>query len=437
MSSAIFEKPLSEVTWSDLEEIVTKELEEDQTLEFKEALPAKDGNIDPWQSGRDKIADHARDTLAEEVAAFANAYGGVVIVGIEETNDNPRRAKAFKTPLIRECIECVERLGPALKSRLDPPISGFDIRAFPKPDGNGEGLIVMRVASSTLAPHGVGRPPIAHVRRGSAKEPLTMRDLHNLFWESRTRRERVLQVRRERQGFMVELEHKKQAGRLIRFDGHPVPASDPHLMFRCTVVPEQSLGLSGIASKLINAPLARPEIPMKNGQTSAAAFGNGRLPRGWQPKAHAAQAEDVTGRMFSLWTIGDDGLVDVVGFSLSRDSKNEHYPGWFSLTVAQLLLMAEQLRLTAGRPDVPLIVDAQFRHIGTARALPGPGAWEVGLPDENVAIGPFAVTARAELPRVHRDIEREIWFGLGVPRVVPLEVDFETVFSNYLVVRTG
>jgi hypothetical protein len=246
MWRAIYEKPLAELTWSDFEDVVARSLEEDQTLEFKEALQVQDGGVDPWQSGGDKLSAHARDALAKEVVAFANAYGGVVIVGIEETDDNPRRAKAFKTPLVRNCIECVERLGPALRSRFDPPISGFDIRAFRKPDGDGEGLIVIRVASSSLAPHGVGRPPEAYVRRGSAKEPLTMRDLHNLFWESRTRRERVLQVRGERRQFLMELEKKKEAGRLIRSsDRQPVPASEPHLMFRCTVIPEEPLGLRG------------------------------------------------------------------------------------------------------------------------------------------------------------------------------------------------
>jgi len=434
MSRAIFEKPLSELTWSDFEDIVANGLEEDQTLEFKESLQVKDGGIDPWQSGSSKIGKYARDSLAEEIVAFANAYGGVVIVGIEETKDNPRRAEAFKTPLIRDCIECMDHLEPALRSCFDPPISGFDIRAIPKPNGEGEGLIVIRVASSTLAPHGVGRPPEAYVRRGSVKDPLTMRDLHNLFWESRTRRERVLEIRRERHQFMLELEAKKKAGRLIQCDGHPVSASQPHLMFRCSIIPEQSLGLSGIASALIRNPLARPEIPQK-GNPGIPAFGNGALPPGWQPKAHSAQAEDFSRRMFSLWTIGDDGLIEVIGFSLSHELEKRHYPGWFSLSVAQLLLMAEKLRLRAGRPDVPLAIDAQFLHDGTALAMLDRESalyLSPAVPDENIEIGPFVVATRAEIPNIHQEIECEIWFRLGVPRVSPAEPDFEAAFSNYL-----
>ena len=95
--------------------------------------------------------------------------------------------------------------------------------------------------------------------------------------------------------------------------------------------------------------------------------------------------------MFSLWTIGDDGLVEVMGFSLSQDAENKHYPGWFSLAGAQVLLMAEKLRLRAG-PDVPLAIDAQFQHDGTALAMLDRKSALYsfpGMPDEKVEIGPF------------------------------------------------
>jgi hypothetical protein len=142
MSRAIFEKPLAELAWSDFESVIFNGLEEDQTLEFKETLPVKDGNADSWQSGQNKISNYARDSLAKEVVAFANAYGGVIIIGIAETDEKPPRAKDFGDPLVRNCIDCIERLGPALRSLFDLPIAGFDIRAIPKPDcDNGEGLV--------------------------------------------------------------------------------------------------------------------------------------------------------------------------------------------------------------------------------------------------------------------------------------------------------
>lgn len=97
--------------------------------------------------------------------------------------------------------------------------------------------------------------------------------------------------------------------------------------------------------------------------------------------------------------------------------------------------MAEKLRLLAGRPDVPLVIDAQFHHGGTALAMPDPKSalyFPPDVPDENVKIGPFAISTRAEIPTVHQEIEREIWFGLGVSQISPANLDFEAAFSKYL-----
>lgn len=102
MSRAIFEKPLADLSWSDFQNIISTGLEEDQTLEFKETLPAKDGNTDPWQGGQSKIGNYARDTLAKEAVAFANAYGGVIIAGARKDqagwpSHTIRRSKAYST----------------------------------------------------------------------------------------------------------------------------------------------------------------------------------------------------------------------------------------------------------------------------------------------------------------------------------------------------
>jgi hypothetical protein len=46
-------------------------------------------------------------------------------------------------------------------------------------------------------------------------------------------------------------------------------------------------------------------------------------------------------------------------------------------------------------------------------------------------IGPFVITAREEPQRVHQEVEPEIWFGLGISRVLPAMLDFESAFSTY------
>ena len=66
----IFSKSLDAVTTDDVNTLVRERYPEDSTVEFKEQLPSKSGK-DPWYEGKNKIGDHARNEIVEEVIAFA------------------------------------------------------------------------------------------------------------------------------------------------------------------------------------------------------------------------------------------------------------------------------------------------------------------------------------------------------------------------------
>lgn len=204
-------KALAEWSWADIEMLVENEVEEDTTFELKEDL-SSDGN-DPWQASQKKISGQARDSLAKEIVAFANAYGGTIALGIVESKDQPPRATSFK--LIKKCVECAERLEQAIRQIVDPPLSGFEVKGIKKPNSEGDGAVILRVASSLSAPHGHGRPPQAYVRRSNKSEPLTMRDLHDRFWEARSRRERVEKILEERKAILLGFLGKRASGHLI------------------------------------------------------------------------------------------------------------------------------------------------------------------------------------------------------------------------------
>jgi predicted HTH transcriptional regulator len=112
-------------------------------------MPSRD------QSGIGRVA---RDDIAKEIVAFANAYGGVIIIGIDETDDHPKRAAQLASPQIPRVADCAEQLGRALRSIIDPPIPMLDIRGVPSSRSSGEGAILVRVSSSPSAPHGFGVP---------------------------------------------------------------------------------------------------------------------------------------------------------------------------------------------------------------------------------------------------------------------------------------
>jgi hypothetical protein len=96
-------KPITAVTGDDVLAFVAGAPPEGDTLELKETLPATSrGEADPWARGEDRIGDRARNELLAEVIAFANAHGGMLLLGVSETDDRPKRAKQIEPgPLSR------------------------------------------------------------------------------------------------------------------------------------------------------------------------------------------------------------------------------------------------------------------------------------------------------------------------------------------------
>jgi hypothetical protein len=83
---------IDEIEFDDIANLVS-EVEEGIKLEFKRDLSTSDGQPDRWMRDQSAIGPVARDDIAKEVVAFANAYGGVIVVGVDETEDHPPRAK--------------------------------------------------------------------------------------------------------------------------------------------------------------------------------------------------------------------------------------------------------------------------------------------------------------------------------------------------------
>ena len=70
----MFQKPISDLDKADIQRVVNEAVQEGAEIEFKESLPAKKGENDPWMNGADHISDRARNEILGEVIAFANTY---------------------------------------------------------------------------------------------------------------------------------------------------------------------------------------------------------------------------------------------------------------------------------------------------------------------------------------------------------------------------
>ena len=183
-----------------------------------------------------RIGNVARDDIAKEIVAFANAYGGILIVGIEETDDNPRRAKSISLNQIPSVVNCAEQLERSLRAIIEPPLPMLEVRGVVSKDGRG--VLLIRVNGSPAAPHGIGRPTAAYVRRGSSSEPLTMRDLQSIFYERRTRLERVAARREALRNEDDNLRSIWETERLkVPHSNQTFPAPTHTMFFRCSAVP--------------------------------------------------------------------------------------------------------------------------------------------------------------------------------------------------------
>ena len=162
MARDLFVTPLEEIKFEDIADLVNIAAEEGIRLEFKKDLPTSDGQPDRWMRDQFGIGRVARDDIAKEVVAFSNAYGGAVIIGIDETDAHPKRAKQLASPQIPRVVDCAEQIARALQSIIDPPLPMLEVRGIAS-SASGEGAILIRVGASPSAPHGFGTP-LDHLR---------------------------------------------------------------------------------------------------------------------------------------------------------------------------------------------------------------------------------------------------------------------------------
>jgi hypothetical protein len=175
-------KPFVEITKEDVERLVADRMTESEELEFKRELPSK-GGPSAWSLGSEKIEAFSRDRLLEEVIAFANAGGGYLILGIEESADEPAQAKEI-APLQR-CRHLAEKLHEQADACIEPRIPTLSVIAVRLREDSDDGVIVFHILRSPIAPHRLQSNKESFIRRGSRCVTLTMQEIQNIILTSR------------------------------------------------------------------------------------------------------------------------------------------------------------------------------------------------------------------------------------------------------------
>lgn len=170
-----------EITKDDLLALIRSGVEEGQTIDFKRAL-----NLS---------ADEAKRDLCIDVIAFANASGGDIVFGMDQT-----KAAAAKelVPLPNFNGDTLElQIRQICRSRIDPPVPG--LRFHPIQIDPGKFVLVLRIPRSWNRPHSLASDPVTfHVRDGKGNRSMTIRDLREAFDSATSTNERMQRFRTQR-----------------------------------------------------------------------------------------------------------------------------------------------------------------------------------------------------------------------------------------------
>jgi hypothetical protein len=173
---------------NDLNRLCADEIPEGTEVEYKSALPVKTGRgLDAWHENG-SIGEYARNEIAEEIIAFANTFGGVLCVGIQESNDHPKRAAGLQ-PLPR-VHDLARRLRQAVYGIIDPPLPMLEAIGIVS-DEAGQGVVVMRVPPSRRKPHRHNVSKEVFYRRADETVRISMREIQELTVQTLTEATRL------------------------------------------------------------------------------------------------------------------------------------------------------------------------------------------------------------------------------------------------------
>lgn len=180
----ICSKPREHITPADVTDLVAAQAREYEKLEFKSSLPAKKGSTDPWIRGKANIGDYAKRKLLDESIAFANAYGGVLVIGVNDTN-----GYACGISLLPRCKDLSDNLRLVFRDCVDPHLPHVEIFGV-ETDGDA-GVVIIRVPKSHRAPHRNKTTLRCTIRRLDRCEPMTMHEIQDMTINLSRSRQRV------------------------------------------------------------------------------------------------------------------------------------------------------------------------------------------------------------------------------------------------------
>jgi hypothetical protein len=166
----IYHKAINAISWSDLEVFCEQGTPESHLLDYKQDFPER---------------------LQNTIAAMANTWGGVIIVGIEEDDQTKPKLPLKGVPFERGLPDRVTNID---LGNITPPVLP-EIGVALSPDET-RAIIIVRVHQSHQTPHAVRQNTRVYFRTGNRNNPEDIADIDRITWllNQRQRSQRLLQT---------------------------------------------------------------------------------------------------------------------------------------------------------------------------------------------------------------------------------------------------
>ncbi len=415
----MFGKRLHEITKDDIERLVAEAVQEDGEIEFKETLPARDGR-DAWLDGGNRIGDRARNKILEEVIAFANAYGGTLLLGISESDDKPARAAGIM-PLPR-CADLAERLRLQCRDCIEPQVSLLEVGAVPIED-DGSGVIVIRVPKSRMAPHRHSATKECYIRRADRSEKMTMREIQDL----------TLQVERGLAAIDAAFDTRFSlfVERLRNFKG----GGEHAFGIRATVLPLEPIFIDRVHNvDAVRPPSQRLSARIGDSQPFDVLVPPYSLT--WKPILRGSRGVDSYKSYESTAEVHCNGLIEYRHLERLKDNDPLRlYPSWVMGMAANALYGAERFRRAAGTPGVEYGLEIGIGNLGGELPVGGyTGRAQVRLlgpfPGGHTVFPRYSVGPPEDFRSLTAVFGRDFWHAAGHDWDDSIEVDYASVLPE-------